>query len=86
VTLSLRLVGHRLLHGLQHLSLHYHDFLQSWRWWRVGSIILIVVGVGIAVPIAVPSVGHLEDRGVHEIWNKEGKMGMQKEWVKAREN
>jgi hypothetical protein len=36
-------IGHRLLYGLQHLSLHYQDLLKS-RWWRwIGSIVVIIL-------------------------------------------
>jgi hypothetical protein len=51
--LSLLHVGHSLLHGLQHLSLHYQNFLKCW-WWRWVGIIVVVVLVGTAA-----SVGHL---------------------------
>jgi hypothetical protein len=51
---SLLHVGHRLLHGLQHLSLHYQDLLKSW--WRrwIGSVVVIVI-----IHDAVVSVCHL---------------------------
>jgi hypothetical protein len=41
--LTLLHVGHRLLHGLQYLSLHHQDLLKGWQWWWVGSIVLIIV-------------------------------------------
>jgi hypothetical protein len=49
-------VGHSLLHGLQHLSLHYQHLLKCW-WWRqvVGIVVVVVVLVG----TTVVSVGHL---------------------------
>jgi hypothetical protein len=52
--LGLLHVGHRLLHGLQHLSLHYQNLLKYW-WWRRVGIVVIVVLVG----TTVASVGHL---------------------------
>jgi hypothetical protein len=56
--LSLLHVGHSLLHGLQHLSLHYQNLLKCWGWRRiVGSIVDIVL---IGVVVAVASVNHLE--------------------------
>jgi hypothetical protein len=52
LALSLLHISHRLLHDLQHLSLHHQDLLKGW-WWRwVGSIVLI------GVVIAVVSVRH----------------------------
>jgi hypothetical protein len=51
--LSLLHVGHSLLHGLQHLSLHYQNLLKSW-WWRWASIV-----VDVLVGTTVASVGHL---------------------------
>jgi hypothetical protein len=56
VSLGLLLVGHSLLHGLQHLSLHYQHLLKCW-WWRrvVGIVVVVVVLVG----TTVVSVGHL---------------------------
>jgi hypothetical protein len=47
-------VGHSLLHGLQHLGLHYQNLLKCW-WWRWVGIVVIVVLVG----TTVASVGHL---------------------------
>jgi hypothetical protein len=42
-----------LLHGLQHLSLHYQHLLKCW-WWRwVVGIVVVLVGTTVA------SVGHL---------------------------
>jgi hypothetical protein len=55
--LSLLHVGHSLLHGLQHLSLHYQNLLKCCGWrWIVGSTIDIVL---IGVVVAVVSVSHL---------------------------
>jgi uncharacterized membrane protein len=54
VSLSLLHVGHSLLHGLQHLSLHYQNLLKCW-WWRRVGIVVVVVLVG----TTVASVGHL---------------------------
>jgi hypothetical protein len=48
-------VNHSLLHGLQHLSLHYQNLLKCWWWRRVGIVVVIVVLVG----STVASVGHL---------------------------
>jgi hypothetical protein len=51
--LSLLHVGCSLLHGLQHLSLHYENLL-SCRWWRrVGIVVVVLIGTTVA------SVGHL---------------------------
>jgi hypothetical protein len=51
--LSLLHVDHSLLHGLQHLSLHYENLLKCW-WWRwVGVVVVVLVGT------TVVSVGHL---------------------------
>jgi hypothetical protein len=50
--LSLLHVGHSLLHGLQHLSLHYENLLKCW-WWRRIGIVVVLVGT------MVVSVGHL---------------------------
>jgi hypothetical protein len=37
-------VGHSLLHGLQHLSLHYQYLLKCW-WWRwVGIVVIVLIG------------------------------------------
>jgi uncharacterized membrane protein len=54
VSLSLLHVGHSLLHGLQHLSLHYQNLLKCW-WWRRVGIVVVVVLVG----TTIVSVGHL---------------------------
>jgi hypothetical protein len=54
MTLSLLHVGHSLLQGLQHLSLHYQNLLKSW-WWRWVGIVVVVVLLG----TTVVSVGHL---------------------------
>jgi hypothetical protein len=53
--LSLLYVGHSLLHGLQHLSLHYQNLLKCW-WWRWVVIIVVVV---VLVGTTVVNVGHL---------------------------
>jgi hypothetical protein len=50
--LSLLHVGHSLLHGLQHLSLHYQNLLKCW-WWRRVGVVVVLVGT------MVVSVGHL---------------------------
>jgi hypothetical protein len=52
--LSLLHVGHSLLYGLQHLSLHYQNLLKCW-WWRRVSVVVVVVLIG----TTVASVGHL---------------------------
>jgi hypothetical protein len=52
--LSLLHVGHSLLHGLQHLSLHYQNLLKCW-WWRWVGVVVVVVLVG----TTVVSVGRL---------------------------
>jgi hypothetical protein len=45
------------LHGLEHLSLHHQNLLQGQgrQWWRVGSVVVLSVGV------AAPCVGHLKN-------------------------
>jgi hypothetical protein len=53
--LSLLHVGHSLLHGLQHLSLHYQNLIKCWWWRRVGIVVIVVVLIG----TTVVSVGHL---------------------------
>jgi hypothetical protein len=53
MNLTLLHVGHSLLHGLQHLSLHYQNLLKCW-WWRQVGIVLVVVLIG----TTVVSVGH----------------------------
>jgi hypothetical protein len=56
MSMGLLHVGHSLLHGLQHLSLHYQHFLKCWWWrWVVGVVVIVVVLVG----TTVASVGHL---------------------------
>jgi hypothetical protein len=56
MSLGLLHVGHSLLHGLQHLSLHYQHLLKCWWWrWVVGIVVVVVVLVG----TTVASVGHL---------------------------
>jgi hypothetical protein len=46
-------VSHSLLHGLQHLSLHYQHLLKCW-WWRwVVGVVVVLVGT------TVVSVSHL---------------------------
>jgi hypothetical protein len=53
VPLSLLHVGHSLLHGLQHLSLHYQNLLKCWGWRRIGIVAIVVVLVGTTV-VSVP--------------------------------
>jgi hypothetical protein len=53
--LSLLHVGHSLLHGLQHLSLHYQKLLKCWWWRQVGIVVVVVV----LIDTTVVSVGHL---------------------------
>jgi hypothetical protein len=53
LTLSLLHIVHRLLHGLQHLSLHHQDLLKDCVWWWIVGTVLIG-GV-----VAVVSVRHL---------------------------
>jgi hypothetical protein len=57
--LSLLHVGHSLMHGLQHLSLHYQNLLKCWWWRRVGVVVVVVVVVVVLVGTTVASVGHL---------------------------
>jgi hypothetical protein len=52
--LSLLHLGHSLLHGLQHLGLHYQNLLKCW-WWRWVGVVVVVVLIG----TTVASVGHL---------------------------
>jgi hypothetical protein len=52
--LSLLHVGQSLLHGLQHLGLHYQNLLKYWWWSWVGVVVVIVL-----VGTTVVSVGHL---------------------------
>jgi hypothetical protein len=52
--LSLLHVGHGLLHGLQHLSLHYENLLMCWWWKRVGFVVLVIL-----IGTTVASVGYL---------------------------
>jgi hypothetical protein len=48
--LSLLHVDHSLLHGLQHLGLHYQNLLKCWGWRRiVGSIIVFICGTVVSV-------------------------------------
>jgi hypothetical protein len=55
--LELATVCHSLLHGLEHLSLHYQNFLKCWGWRRiVGSTVDIVL---IGIVVAVTSVSLL---------------------------
>jgi hypothetical protein len=55
MSLSLLHVGHSLLHGLQHLSLHQY-LLKCWWWrWVVGVVVVVLVVIG----TTVVSVGHL---------------------------
>jgi hypothetical protein len=46
-----------LLHGLQHLSLHYENLLKCWWRRRVGIVVVVVVVVLVGTTVA--SVGHL---------------------------
>jgi hypothetical protein len=55
MSLGLLHVGHSLLHGIQHLSLHYQHLLKCWWWRRVVGVVVVVVLVG----TTVASVGHL---------------------------
>jgi phosphotransferase system glucose/maltose/N-acetylglucosamine-specific IIC component len=61
VSFSLLHVGHSLLHGLQHLSLHYQNLLKCWWWrWVVGVVVVVVVVVVVLVVVTmVASVSHL---------------------------
>jgi hypothetical protein len=61
VSLGLLHVGHSLLHGLQHLSLHYQHLLKCWWWRRVVGIVVVLVGTTVA------SVGHLMIVKIFEI-------------------
>jgi hypothetical protein len=46
-----------------------------------------IVDVIVDIGVVVPSVGQLEDRGVHEMWNKKEKIATQEEWSETtREN
>jgi hypothetical protein len=56
VPLSLLHVDHSLLHGLQHLSLHYQNLLKYWWWRRVDVVVVVVI---VLVGTTVVSVGHL---------------------------
>jgi hypothetical protein len=51
--LSLIHVGHSLLHGLQHLILHYQNLLKCWWWKPVGIVVVVLISTTVA------SVGHL---------------------------
>jgi cell division protein FtsX len=55
--LSLLHIGHSLLHGLQHLSLHYQNLFKCW-WWRWVGIVVVVVVV-VLIGTIVERVGHL---------------------------
>jgi hypothetical protein len=46
-------VGHSLLHGLQHLSLHYQNLLKCW-WWRWVGVVVVVILVGTTVASVGP--------------------------------
>jgi hypothetical protein len=60
VSLGLLHVDHSLLHGLQHLSLHYQYLLKCWWWrWVVGVVVVVVVVVLVVIGTTVVSVGHL---------------------------
>jgi hypothetical protein len=52
--LSLLHASHSLLHGLQHLSMHYQHLLKCW-WWRWVDIVVVIA----FIHDTVPSVGHL---------------------------
>jgi uncharacterized membrane protein len=55
VSLSLLHVDYSLLHGLQHLSLHYQYLLKCWWWrWVVGVVVVLVV-----IGTTVAGVGYL---------------------------
>jgi hypothetical protein len=54
--LSFLHIDHSLLHGLQHLSLHYQNLLKCWWWMWVGIVVIVVV---VLVGTTVASVGHL---------------------------
>jgi hypothetical protein len=55
--LGLLHVGHSMLHGLQHLSLHYQHLLKCWWFrWVVGVVVVVVL---IVIGTTVASVGHL---------------------------
>jgi hypothetical protein len=56
IPLNLLHVGHSLLHGLHHLSLHYQNLLKCWWWRRVDIVVVVVV---VLVGTTVVSVGHL---------------------------
>jgi hypothetical protein len=58
--LSLLHIGHSLLHGLQHLGLHYQNLLKCW-WWRwVGNIVgIVLICIVIVVVVTVASLCHL---------------------------
>jgi hypothetical protein len=55
--LSLLHVGHSLLHGLQHLSLHYQNLLKCWGCRRIVGSTVDIIHIGVVV--AVASVSHL---------------------------
>jgi uncharacterized membrane protein len=56
VSMGLLHVDHSLLHGLQHLSLHYQYLIKCWWWrWVVGIVVIVVL----VVVTTVASVGHL---------------------------
>jgi hypothetical protein len=61
VSLGLLHVGYSLLHGLQHLSLHYQHLLKCWWWRRIVGIVVVLVGTTVA------SVGHLMIVKIFEI-------------------
>jgi hypothetical protein len=45
-------IDHGLLHGREHLSLHYQNLLKGW--WQVSSIVVLTV-------IVVVGAGHLKN-------------------------
>jgi hypothetical protein len=46
--LNLLHVDHSLLHGLQHLSLHYQNLLKCWWWRQVVGVVVVVIGTTVA--------------------------------------
>jgi uncharacterized membrane protein len=55
VSLSLLHVDYSLLHGLQHLSLHYQYLLKCWWWRQVVGVVVVLIVIG----TTVVSVVHL---------------------------
>jgi hypothetical protein len=75
--LGLLHVGHSLLHGLQHLSLHYQELLKCWWWRRVGVVVVVLVGTTVA------SVGHLMIVKRFEIEVKDRDTSFPTMWIKV---